>query len=192
MTAHGLQPTVKGNTVTAGMNCRKGTGLQTIEDLRLRCYIRSEDDCWHWRGALDQRGAPKTWFPAFGITTTIGPVIAFLRTGVRPKKAVWLRSCTSPDCVNPDHWSKASHSAATLRHPRANPALHSMKVALARRASSKLNDDIVAQIREGQGTLQECADRYGISRSTVDRIRRGVSWKPLTLASSVFAIGGVA
>jgi hypothetical protein len=167
----------------------RADGIRSIEDLRLRCVVRQNEDCWHWRGAVDRKGTAKTWFPPFGITTTIGPVIAFLRTGVRPKKAVWLRFCTSPDCVNPDHWNKSSHSIATLRRPRANPALHVLNVALARRASSKLNEQIVAQIREGQGTLQECADRYGISRSTVDRIRRGVSWKPLRLTSSIFALG---
>jgi hypothetical protein len=170
----------------------RNDGIHSADDLKLRCVVRVGEDCWLWRGAVDSRGTPKAWFPQFGITSTIGPVIAFLRTGVRPKKAVWLRVCTSPECVNPDHWSKASRSAATLRRPRTNPALHTINVALARRASSKLNDQIVAQIREGQGTLQECADRYGISRSTVDRIRRGVSWKPLSLPSSIFSIAEAA
>lgn len=97
-------------------------GIRTPEDLRQRCHVREDDDCWAWCGAVDKRGTPKVWFPPFGITSTIGPVIAFMRTGIRPKRAVWLRTCSSSDCVNPEHWGKANHSQATKRHPRSNPA----------------------------------------------------------------------
>lgn len=164
----------------------RSDGIRTVDDLRRRCRV--DEDCWHWHGAVDKKGTPKTWFPPFLITSTIGPVIAYLRTGIRPKKAVWLRSCSSPDCVNPEHWSKASHSIATRRHPRRNPVLHTINVAMGRRASSKLSEADVAGIRDSTDLADDCAARHGISRSSVYRIRRGQSWKPLVMpTNSVFA-----
>jgi hypothetical protein len=166
-------------------------GVRTIDDIRDRCFISSDDECWHWRGATEASGRPKFWFPVFRVTTTPGPVIAFLKTGVRPKKARWLNRCRVADCMNPDHWFPSNHSTACKRSKRRNPAVHAIKTTIARRARSKLNEEIIQDIRSRAGIARHYAGKYEISVGHVYRVWAGTNWKPLTApTSSVFNFAG--
>jgi hypothetical protein len=165
-------------------------GIRCIEDLRLRCRIVEGDDCWHWAGAFDtKKNLPKLWFPLFGTTTTPGPVIAFLKTGCRPKKSRWLSRCGSGDCVNPDHWAVSSHAEACRRRPRKNTAVGDYRATLARRARAKLDDASAADIRAREHGAQHYADKYGVGLNTVYRVWKGQMWKPMASpVNSVFAL----
>lgn len=48
---------------------------------------------------------------------------------------------------------------------------------------SKLNNDIVRQIRVSAGTHREIAERFGISQPTVTRIINGQTWKNIEVAA---------
>lgn len=164
-------------------------GIRTIEDIRKRCHIEPGDDCWHWKGAFESRkNLPKLWFPLFGATTTPGPVIAYLKTGKRPKRARWVPVCSSEDCLNPDHWKASTHSEVCRRRPRKNAVMGDYRATVARRARAKLDDAAVADIRTREQKGQHYADKYGVGITTVYRIWSGEMWKPLgaPVASSIF------
>jgi len=176
------------------MTTRKGQNLGGVLDFagiirRCRAVDESDPDtCLEWQGAHCVRGIPKLWFPPFQSTVGLGSVMCFLHTGKRPARGeCWYARCLNKSCGRPDHWKKGTLSQATRRSPRKNPALHKAKVTATRRANAKLNEEVVAQIRAGGGTLMEWAKRLGVSHSTVARARTGEHWGPVgSLTSSVF------
>jgi len=166
-------------------------GVLDFAGIIRRCKVldpSDPDSCYEWQGALCCRGNPKLWFPPFQATVGIGSVMCFLHTGQRPQPSeCWFARCLNKQCGRPDHWKKGTLSQATRRNPRKNPALHRAKVTATRRANSKLNPEIVAQIRAGGGTLVEWSRRLGVSHSTVARARTGEHWGDLPgLTPSVF------
>lgn len=166
-------------------------GIRQPEDMRNRSRV-DDGDCWHWRGAMDKYGRAKVWFDEWRCTTTVAPLMGFFRTGERPSKKVrWLPMCSSDDCVNHNHWKRSTHSAAVKAKPRKNPALHALKVAAARRASSKLSEEDVVAIRAKDESIRACAQRFNVSIATVHRIRRGEQRRPLVMpGTSIFNLGG--
>jgi hypothetical protein len=170
-------------------------GVRSANDLKARSRVADgEDACWLWQLALDCRGTPKLWFAEFRATVTIGGVICFLKTGKRPAPdVVWYPHCGVSTCANPGHWRAGTLSAACQRHPRKNPMLHAAKVAIGRRAQSRLDDSHITDIRASTDSLDACAARHGISKTHAGNIRRGTARKSVVIpAASAFNWNGVA
>lgn len=97
-------------------------------------------------------------------------------------------TCGEPLCVRPEHLK-----AATLRQIGKRAAREGAfgglqrraKIAAARRRQSRLSAADVARIREADNGA-EIARELGIPKSTVSKIRRGDSWRPL--GASVFGL----
>ncbi len=130
--------------------------------------IDKSGSCWLWTGAKNGYG--------YGI---------FLMPGERPVRAhryawervngpiadglVVMHSCDNPPCVNPAHLSlgtKADNSrdAAAKRRTKSGE----------RHWNCRLSDSDIAAIISS--TLRQCdlADRYGVDRSHISRIKRGL------------------
>lgn len=171
-----------------GAGLRSGLrAIQNWEDLALRCDMEQDGDCWIWRGHVDDRRRIRVHFQ--GESTSMGQVIGFLRTGKRPTKAVWVRTCNSDMCCNPEHWGPSTMSAVQRRNPAANLSLRKLKVTIACRAIAKIDEEKARDIRESTEPYAVRAKRHGLSISHTGRIARGEAWKPTTLINSVFAIG---
>jgi hypothetical protein len=137
-----------------------------------------KDECWAWIGAVDPRGRGRF---TIGSQSQNNKKVIFasrmsyeLATGETAGELVVCHSCDNPNCVNPNHlflgtqydnikdmFSKGRQR--TIRgheHYRAN-----------------LTDADVLAIRNAVGAShRELAKRYGISSSSVTRIRNRQQW----------------
>lgn len=90
-------------------------GIRTLEDLRGRCVIRPDDECWHIRTA---RGKPHPkgrvqhiWVYGIGKTTVTRAVVYLVRGKMPRRNLVCYRTCTSYDCANPGHIAVTSQES---------------------------------------------------------------------------------
>jgi hypothetical protein len=91
-----------------------------------------------------------------------------LTFGQIPEGMVVMHKCDTPCCVNPDHLmigTKADNSRDMAQKGRW-------------RNRAKLTIDQVREIRGAEGLLhREIAERFGVARSIVTRIKNGSIWK---------------
>ncbi len=159
--------------------------------------VRKSDDpnaCWPWLASTDTRG--------YGHLRWNGPLTiathAALELDGRPlKPGEWaLHKCDNPICVNPAHLFAGSRqdnvddmiakgrdrkatgdrSGARL-HPESRPAGET-------HGNSKLTLAQVAMIKASPISGGRLARQLGLNKSTVNRIRRGASWKLASRALS--------
>lgn len=76
--------------------------------LRARCRVDPATECWHWRLALRDDGAPSVHVIVDGKKTNMRGRRAaiYIASGELPPKrrrAFAIDACTSADCVNPAH-----------------------------------------------------------------------------------------
>jgi hypothetical protein len=186
------------------MSFRSGTylgGIRDLEDLRLRCRIDADTGCWHWSLALD-RGQAKVHFvtPDSGrYVCTRGPRAALYLALGRDLPAghrAWHHvRCTSADCVNPGHCVSGDRERYG-EHIRATGQLRGLPQTLAantrtaRAKFAKLTEAQVRQIRLAEGTQEQIAERFGVSRARIGAIRRGEGWRDVLTNASVFSFRG--
>lgn len=138
---------------------------------RFWSFVAVGDGCWEWQGTIDAQG-----YGAFHIA---GKVIKSHRLayditfGEIPRGALVCHKCDNRKCVRPDHlflgsvitnnmdkMTKGRHRALKgADHPRA-----------------RLTVDQANEIKAADGSQRVLARRYGVSKSTIARIRRGESW----------------
>jgi hypothetical protein len=176
-------------------------GIRTLEDLRGRCFIDSDTQCWHWRLAMSQ-GSPRVHVrcPDGKSVVMRGRRAAlFLSLGADAHvgQYAWNRAhCHSPDCVNPGHAKHGSRKqwGADMRKRGTFTNLPS-KVRAARATSAarrKLTDEQAAAVLASTDSIAVTAARFGVSRIVVVGIRNRTTYLPREMAgASVFSWGGV-
>lgn len=147
--------------------------------------IRSDDECWEWKGSKNKKGYGEFWFPQRGKHTRAHQVSWILKYGdIRDSYCV-LHKCDNPPCVNPKHlflgtnqdnmedrqqkgrWN--SRFLFGTEHPQhgENSKHH------------KLSESDVHEIRslKNQGTsLREIGKRFGVSHGVINNIIQGRKW----------------
>ena len=139
-----------------------------IERFWSKVEVRSEDECWEWRGSKDNQG--------YGSVGKIGNKwekthrIAYrLSKGDIPNGMCVCHSCDNRSCCNPSHLWLGSHKE------------NMRDMAIKKRAwGTKLDESMVKDIRkkysEGQ-TLVQLSSNYGLSFQHVGRIVNRKCWK---------------
>lgn len=87
-------------------------GIRTIEDLRSRCTVDYETDCWHWRLGKTQGKYLKISFRINGETqarTGLRAVFLVLGRDVPKGMTVYHYKCNAVDCLNPAHLKMGTH-----------------------------------------------------------------------------------
>lgn len=121
-------------------------------------YVVDENGCWIWQGYLTPAGYGRAHMdgnmrPAHRVVYThlVAPV---------PRELVLDHLCRVRACVNPDHMEPVTNAENLRRGSR-----------------TKLNAEIVAEIRSSPERVMDIAERLGIARSCVSNIRAGRRWK---------------
>ncbi len=148
--------------------------------IRSRC--EEFGDCWEWRGALQSCGVT----PMMNYKRRVVGVRRLIaeHQGHDLKGKVATYKCGNELCVNPDHVQVLTRKRLSKRITQVNKyhtnPVRMKKLADQARKNSKLNMDLVCQIREATGTQREIAARFGVSQATVSVILRGVTWREYT------------
>lgn len=145
------------------------SGIRSIEDIRVRCEVNELTDCWRLRG--NHRSTPVVWFPPLDKTTSIGVVVAFLKTGKAPGAGeVWHSSCGNSACANPDHRVKGNRSSQMLAAKIKRPP--SVRARMSQ-AKLRISDEDIKNIRECGLTLEQICERWPISIGYASAVRAG-------------------
>lgn len=160
-------------------------------DRRILDRLDRRSECWLWTGALDSRGRGRVWRD--GKITIHHRAVWEILVGPIPQGALLCHHCDNPTCANPTHlyvgdgktnvrdmFSRGRHW--TQREPeraRAVGVLNGAKNDWARGESNpkaRLTADQVSEIAASADKTKLLAARYGVNRTTIQRIRRGAAW----------------
>jgi hypothetical protein len=144
-------------------------------EIRFWKYVRkaSPEECWIWTGAATPLKYGKFRLSCAKQVAAHRYSVELAGRSIPPGRVV-MHSCDNPPCVNPAHLvigtlrDNALDMVAKGRNFRAQGELH---------GNSKLTADIIKAIRLESGTMREIADRHGLWPSTVNNIRRRLTWR---------------
>jgi len=94
--------------------------------------------------------------------------------GPVPEGTVLMHSCDRPNCINPDHIKRGTHTLNAIDKFRKQRHMFGE-----RHYRTRLTVDKVREIREAQGSYTELSKRFGISRGGIHNIKSGRSWRLL-------------
>ena len=133
----------------------------------------SGDSCWAWGAAKDKDG--------YGLFQNGSKLVRAHRFsyqahhGKIPDGKIVLHACDNPSCVNPAHLSVGTHSDNARQREERNRRRNLIG---SDRSDALLTEETAAAIKSAECVnQQELAERYGVSRSVVYKIRAGKSWK---------------
>ena len=140
-------------------------------------------DCWEWTGALQVR-SPTPVMRFQQQTNQVRRFIAQAKGRQLDGDRLVTCKCRNELCVNPEHVvvitrKRLQELLAKEHKHQANP-VRMKKLADKARSKSKLNPELVEEIRNAEGPQREIAKRYGITQAAVSSIKRGRTWKDYT------------
>lgn len=147
--------------------------LKYIKD---RCYM--DGDCWIWRMGCTSNKTPTLHDgpKQYGARRVVAALLGKDITG----KCV-TSSCGNQKCVCPDHVlvvnKKKMADLIVERTGHPYRVERNKKISDTKRKAGKLTAEKAADIRESDETLVAVALKYGIAKSTAQKIRSGLSWK---------------
>ncbi len=131
----------------------------------------SEDGCWPWKDATDDKGYGIFCFCGKKFRAhRIAHEIAIGEVGLG---LLVCHRCDNPPCVRPSHLFKGSIIANNIdkmtkvRHRVLFGADHPKTI---------ISPELAQQIRTVKGTQRNVALMFGLSKTTVGRVRRGEDW----------------
>lgn len=142
------------------------------------------DECWVWTKSLTVRGGYGQlmwWDGTKRILVKAHRLSYELHFGPVPEGLMVCHRCGNQKCCNPHHLY-AGTSAQTRADAEAHgTALHPPHVCGESCGKSKITDAIALSIKNSTETLSVLGDRYGLTKSAVSNIKRGITWKHLNL-----------
>ena len=159
-------------TVLGGMSEKPHRYMSTEDRFDVQNVPVPESGCWLWIG------------------TTVGGYGQFLADGQaqlahryslskklgRPisEGMFACHKCDTPMCVNPDHLYEG-----TRLDNAADAVARGQQPSGRRHHANKLTEEQVVEIRDSASPARQAARAYGVSPTTVQRIRKGDAWKHL-------------
>ncbi len=135
-----------------------------------------DGDCWEWTGKALRKGYAHTRY--LGKAQLVHRVSWHLKHGEFPVNFL-LHSCDNRRCVNPDHLREGTLQDNTHDMVSRNRQARGEKA-----GNATLTEDIVKAILaepKRWGFQSKLATRFNINTGTVSRIRRGLSWKHISI-----------
>lgn len=141
----------------------------SIEDRFFSRFVKTDSGCWQWTAHADKNG--------YGILPgDKGAIRAHrlsyeLHKGEIPKKMMVCHTCDNPGCVNPDHLFIGTAK------DNAQDALKKGRHYIGEKnGRSKLTREQVNFILNCKLNGQQLAEKFGVTRATINRIRRMEGW----------------
>lgn len=177
-------------------------GMWALSDLHGQCVEDDETGCMVWQGCVQLRPAamgatsvePRVRLAQSGITTTL-PRAAWILSGKPIPPGRWMawRTCGNHLCGNPGHmlagtradWGQWVRASQTWVGSRARVVAGR----LSSRSRTKLSLADAKLIRESSLTQKELARRFGVSQSTISKIRLYERLVESIPQSSIFSPG---
>jgi hypothetical protein len=159
----------------------------TLDSLKARTI--EEGDCWLWQGYI-QNNTPQVVSYASGSKrmVSVRRLLRELITGRVQPDGHYSNTCGNPLCVNPDHtiWrGQDAHMRAMAKKRRVSDVTaNKLRNYRVNTGQAKLSESKAQEIRLSEEPGPVLAERYGVSRSWINRVKRGEVWRVL---SSPFA-----
>lgn len=134
---------------------------------------RTAGGCWLWTGCLcgNGYGAIRADRERYNLRThRVSYEIAY---GPIPDGLHVLHKCDNPRCVNPDHLFLGTHQENMADKRRKGRDAANKGVANGR---AKITDEHVRLIRAASGRQVDIGKQYGVSQTTVWKIKSRQSW----------------
>lgn len=129
--------------------------------------------CIEWAGCRVQGGYGHRRY--HGRMTLAHRVAWIEANGPIPDGMIVMHTCDNPPCINVEHL-RLGTQRQNVEDMLSKGRRHSSKGE--RNPKAKLTHDQVIEIRSASGTLQQIADRYGITNANVSKIKKGQTWQP--------------
>jgi hypothetical protein len=145
-------------------------------------YVNKTDGCWLWTGgSRSKKGYGQIGGGGKGAKHILAHRLSYeIHKGQIPEGMVVMHSCDNPSCVNPDHLSVGTQSQNILeafakgrkvcRPPHKFGESH---------GASKIKELDAIEILKSTEATKIIAAKYGVSKSAIERLRNGKSWKHL-------------
>lgn len=131
--------------------------------------------CWEWTAYRKKNGYGQFTLRT-GLFVGAHTVSYALTHGPIPAGLSICHRCDNPPCVNPDHLFLGSQRDNTLDMFAKGRATRSRGI---ERSNARLNEDAVREIRNAplrHGVVAELARQFGVSDTTIRKIRNGEKW----------------
>lgn len=158
--------------------------IHTAETLEARCK-KLANGCWEWQGYL-QNGTPQVASYPGGKKKMVSVRKLFreLISGRPEPEGHYSNTCCNPICVNPSHtiWrGERSHMKHMIKHRKVTPTMiKKLRDYRIRTGKAKIDEQKAAEIRVSTETAPVLSARYGINKSLINKIKRGLAWRDLT------------
>ena len=154
---------------------------ELLDRITGRC-IEDEGGCWVWQGAFQAYG--KTPVMGWqGKTIGVRRILAIAK-GRKVHGLTATVKCGNHCCVNPDHTlliKQGDLARRAVKESRFHQRVtYQVANTNAQRARSSITAEIAAQIREATGKHREIAERFGVSKTMVSKIKLGLQWRDNT------------
>jgi len=160
----------------------------TLPMIESRCV--EEGDCLLWTGPVTN-GSPYAW--SDGRCTSIRRLVYQLHTGEPvPKGRIVTMRCGNPSCLRLSHITTMTRKQMGAKVAELGllktPDIRAARIAAVRGGKvARLTMAQADEIRQSTDSVDELAARYGVHRSHVYRIIRGLAWAPAAIqGASVF------
>lgn len=151
---------------------------------------------WLWSGRVGHSGVPRVCID--GNDISVYRVIYALHHNISlddiGTDVIW--PVTEQTDINPENLKRGTRSQFQRWRKANGRTAHSVsaKAAMTRsaraRASTKLTPEIVRQARSSKETSRALSAQLGVSASTLDKARRGETWREHVIpAASIFSMG---
>lgn len=141
----------------------------TLEWLQAR--VREDDDgCWIWTGYTTEQGQPQARlnYQFFLVRRAVWEQVHNREL----VSTLWVAAkCDKPGCCHPDCMVARTRSRAMKG--RGMTVQHKAAIAKARRKSSDIPDEVVAEVLASKESGRDVAKRLDVTESWVSLVRRG-------------------
>jgi hypothetical protein len=161
----------------------KARTTHTLESLRSR--VIEVGDCWEWQGYIQNNTPQVIGYPdGKKKMVSVRRMLREIITGQPQPDGHYGNTCGNPRCVNPDHtlWkSAAAHMRAMGRERKVSTVTaNKLRKFRVEAGLAKLDESKAQEIRLSSEPASVVAERFGVSKSWITKIRRGAAWRVLT------------